>query len=60
VRNEVPHFSKISSEAVATVIALAIKYLNTVIPAKAGIQKGSWMPEQARHDEFGNLVARLI
>ena len=41
-------------------IASAIKYLNSVIPAKAGIQKGSWMPEQARHDSFGYLVARLI
>jgi hypothetical protein len=40
-------------------IASAIKYLNFVIPAEAGIQIYFWMPEQVRHDEVGHLVASL-
>ncbi len=45
----------------------AIKYVNTVIPAKAGhavklmrYPGQYWMPEHVRHDALGYLVARLI
>ena len=48
-------------------IAPANKYVNAVIPAKAGYEVKLlrypgyyWMPEQVRHDVFGYLVARLI
>ena len=41
-------------------IAPEIKYLNYVIPAKAGIQIDPWIPEQVRHDGFGYLDAMVI
>ena len=48
-------------------IAPANKYVNAVIPTKAGhavkllhYPEKHWMPEQVRHDAFGYLVARLI
>jgi len=48
-------------------IAPAINYTTAVIPAKAGhvvkllrYPERHWIPDQARHDRAGYLVARLI
>jgi hypothetical protein len=41
-------------------ITQAIKYLNLVISAKAGIQLPALDVNQVRHDDFSYLVARLI
>ena len=40
-------------------INLAIKYLKFVIPAKAGIQRHYWMPDQARHDGLHIFSCRV-
>lgn len=34
------------------IINPAIKYADSVIPAKAGIQQDTWMPDQFRHDNI--------
>ena len=36
----------------------ANKYLHLVIPAKAGIQINSWMPDQFRHDGILEAVSK--
>jgi len=52
---------KLAREIYSTsIVASDINYINFVVPAKAGIQEGYWMPEQVRHDGFRYLVARLI
>jgi hypothetical protein len=37
----------------------AVKYPTLVIPAKAGIQRNDWMPDQVRHDGFRLFSRRL-
>jgi hypothetical protein len=37
----------------------ADKYITPVIPAKAGIQRYYWMPDQVRHDGF-RLFSRRV
>jgi len=45
---------------VKTYITPAIKYLNIVIPAKAGIQEGTGCRIKSGMTELDYLVARLI
>ena len=40
-------------------IKLADKYLKFVIPAKAGIQRYYWMPDQVRQDQY-RLLSRQV
>jgi len=40
-------------------IKLVDKYLKLVIPAKAGIQRYYWMPDQVRHDQY-RLLSRQV
>jgi hypothetical protein len=51
-------------EGTPRVIEEVAEYINrpmiswySVIPAKAGIQSFSWMPDQVRHDETLTLLA---
>jgi hypothetical protein len=39
-------------------ITPATKYIKVVIPAKAGIQAGHWVPDQVRHDRVGLFNSR--